>query len=166
VSLTLVEQLKLTRIMLEKPLTIQLVVQGSRLKVNFSVSVHFQYQGTDYKQYFDVINLQNYDMILGMLFLYQHRVLVGLNSPCVVLGSNEPLKMKGAQVSVLESRAVTHQMCLVLWTWRKLADELMRRMHPRSVERLSRLEGYRQPSLSISCKVKTILMRRMNTSLL
>jgi len=36
--------------------------------------------------------------------------------------------------------------------------------HPRSVERLSRLEGYRQPSLSISRKVKTILMRRMNTS--
>jgi len=59
---------------------------------------------------------------------------------------------------------VTHQMCLVLWTWRKLADELMQRTHPRSVERLSRLEGYRQPSLSISRKVKTILMRRMNTS--
>jgi len=32
---------------------------------------------------------------------------------------------------------VTHQTCLVLWTWRKLADELMQRMHPRSVERLS-----------------------------
>lgn len=48
VSLTLVEQLKLERIMLEKPLTIQLAVQGSRLKVNFSVKVRFQYQGTDY----------------------------------------------------------------------------------------------------------------------
>ena len=32
---------------------------------------------------------------------------------------------------------VTHQTCLVLWTWRKLADELMQRTHPRSVERLS-----------------------------
>ena len=105
VLLTLVEQLKLTRVMLEKPLTIQLAVQGSRSKVNFSVSVHFQYQGTDYKRYFDVINLQNYDMILGTPFLYQHRVLVGLNSPRVVLGSKEPLEMKGAQVSVLESRA-------------------------------------------------------------
>ena len=62
------------------------------------------------------------------------------------------------------SCGVTHQMCLVLWTWRKLADELMQRTHPRSVERLFQLEGYRQPSLSISCKVKTILMQRMNTS--
>jgi len=40
----------------------------------------------------------------------------------------------------------------------------MTRTHPRSVERLSRLERYRQPSLSILHKVKTILMRRMNTS--
>jgi len=105
VSLTLVEQLQLERVMLEKPLTIQLAVQGSRSKVNFGVKARFQYQGTDYKQYFDVINLQSYDMILGTPFLYQHRVLVGLNSPRVVLGSKEPLEMKGTQVSVLESRA-------------------------------------------------------------
>jgi len=91
--------------MLEKPLTIQLAIQGSRSKVNFGVSVHFQYQGTDYKRYFDVINLQNYDMILGTPFLYQHRVLVGLNSPRVVLGSKEPLGMRGTQVSMLESWA-------------------------------------------------------------
>lgn len=105
VSLTLVEQLKLERIMLEKPLTIQLAVQGSQSKVNFSVKVHFQYQGTDYARYFDVINLQSYDMILGTPFLYQHQVMVGLNSPCIVLGSKVPLEMKGAQVSVLESQA-------------------------------------------------------------
>jgi len=59
----------------------------------------------DYKRYFDVINLQNYDMILGTPFLYQHQVLVGLNSPRVVLGSKEPLEMRGPQVSMLESRA-------------------------------------------------------------
>ena len=77
VSLTLVDQLKLEHVMLEKPLTIQLSVQGSQQsKVNFGVKVHFKYQGTDYKWYFDVINLQNYNMIfmiLGTLFLYQHR---------------------------------------------------------------------------------------------
>jgi len=105
ISLTLIEQLRLKRVMLEKPLTIQLAVQGSRSKVNFGVKARFQYQGTDYTRYFDVINLQNYDMILGTLFLYQHHVMVGLNSPRVVLGSKEPLEMRGTQVSVLESRA-------------------------------------------------------------
>lgn len=105
VSLTLVEQLKLECVMLEKPLTIQLAVQGSRLKVNFSVKVRFQYQGTDYARYFDVINLQSYDMILGTLFLYQHQVMVGLNSPRIVRGSKVPLEMKGTQVSMLKSQA-------------------------------------------------------------
>ena len=55
--------------------------------------------------YFDVINLQSYDMILGTPFLYRHQVMVGLNSPRVVLGSKVPLEMKGTQVSVLESQA-------------------------------------------------------------
>ena len=105
VSLNLVEQLKLKKIVLEKPLTIQLAVQGSRSKVNFGVKARFQYQEADYERYFDVINLQNYDLILGTPFLYQHRVMVGLNSPRLVLRSKVPLEMKEPQVSVLESRA-------------------------------------------------------------
>lgn len=52
---------------LEKPLTIQLAVQGSRSKVNFG---------------------ENYDLILGTPFLYQHKAMVGLHSPRVVIGSS------------------------------------------------------------------------------
>ena len=103
-SLNLAEQLKVKWIWLEKPLPIQLTVQGSRSKVNFGASVRFQYQGTDYQRYFDVINLQNYDIILGTPFLYQHQVLVGLNSTRLIIRSKEPIEMKGSQVSVLESR--------------------------------------------------------------
>lgn len=103
--LTLAEQLCVKWLPLEKPLTIQLAVQGSRLKLNFGTKVRFQYQGTDYDRYFDVINLQSYDLILGTPFLFQHQVLVGLNSLCMILGSKMPLTMKGPQVSVLESRA-------------------------------------------------------------
>ena len=104
-SLNLAKQLKVKRIWLEKPLPIQLAVQGSRSKVNFGASVHFQYQGADYQRYFDVINLQNYDIILGTPFLYQHQALVGLNSTRLIIGSKEPREMKGSQVSVLESHA-------------------------------------------------------------
>ena len=106
VSLMLVEQLQLEHVMLEKLLTIQLAVQGLRSKVNFGMKVHFQYQGMDYTHYFDVINLQTYDMILGTPFLYQRQVMVGLNSPRVALGSKVPLEMRGTQVSVLKLRAM------------------------------------------------------------
>lgn len=90
---------------LEKPLTIQLAVQGSRSKVNFGTKARLQYQGIDCERYFDVMNLQNYDLILGTPFLYQHKAMVGLHSPRVVIGSTDPTEMKGPQVSVLESRA-------------------------------------------------------------
>ncbi|KIN96997.1 hypothetical protein M404DRAFT_32735 [Pisolithus tinctorius Marx 270] len=104
-SVTLAEQLQVKRVPLEKPLTIQLAVQGSRSKVNFSAKVRFQYQNIDCERHFDVMNLQNYDLILGTPFLYQHKVMVGLHSPRVVIGSSRPTEMKGEQVSTLESRA-------------------------------------------------------------
>lgn len=63
----------------------------------------------DYTRYFDVINLQNYKVMLGTLFLYQHCKIMGLNSPRVILGSKEHLEMKGAQVSMLESQVMEVQ---------------------------------------------------------
>lgn len=82
---------------------IQLAIQGSQSKVNFGAKVRFQYQGIDCEHHFDVINLQNYDLILGTPFLYQHKVMVGLHSPRVVISSSRPTEMKGEQVSTLES---------------------------------------------------------------
>jgi len=106
ISLTTAEQLKCQLVTLEKPLTIQLAVQGSRSKVNYGTTVRFQYQGTDYSRYFDVINVQNYDLILGTPFLYQHSVTVGFNASRVLLGSITPLPLKGDAVTTLASRAV------------------------------------------------------------
>ena len=62
-SVTLAEQLRVKRLPLAKSLTIQLVVRGSRSKVDFGIKVRFQYQGADYDRYFDVISLKNYDLI-------------------------------------------------------------------------------------------------------
>lgn len=59
VSTTLVDQLKLSTSVLAKPLPLQQDIDGPRR--------------------FDVVNLDNYDMILGTPWIYQHRVMVGLN---------------------------------------------------------------------------------------
>ena len=71
-SSTLAEQLGFTRMELAKPLTIQLAVQGSRLKVNYGTKARLEYQSISAKRYFDIANLQNYDLILGTPFLFQH----------------------------------------------------------------------------------------------
>ena len=105
-STSLVDQLKLPKVELRKPLALQLAVQGSRSKVNWGAHGEFRYQGISGKRYFDVANLSNYNLILGTPWLFQHRVTVGLNPACVVVGSDEPLPIRGDDVTRIASRAV------------------------------------------------------------
>ena len=97
-SVNLAEQLDVPRIELAKPLTVQLAVQGSRSKVNHRMKVTLKYQEINSEWYFDIANLQNYDLILGTPFLFQHKVMVGLNESHVIIGSHEPVPIRGSQV--------------------------------------------------------------------
>lgn len=105
-STTLADQLKVKKIPLEKPLPVQLAVQGSRTRANYGTKVNLQYQGINSDRYFDIINLDGYDLILGTPFMYQHKVSIGLNDPRVVVSSPEPLPMIGENVAILTSRAI------------------------------------------------------------
>ncbi|TFK17822.1 hypothetical protein FA15DRAFT_604354, partial [Coprinopsis marcescibilis] len=120
-SATLAEQLKLKRIELASPISMNLAVQGSRTKVNFGMSPRFQYQGIDESRYFDIINLSNYDVILGTPFLYQHQVLFGLNPTRVVIGSEEALPLEGKGVNRLASNHLGPEMDEI----QQARDELM-----------------------------------------
>ena len=94
ISTTLADQLKLKRIVLDKPITLQLAVQGSRSKVNSRVEARLQYQSIDETRQFDVININSYDLILGTPWMWQHQVCIGLNPARVVIGSDTTLPMK------------------------------------------------------------------------
>ena len=67
--------------------------------------MNFKYQSIDCKRRFDIANLDNYDVILGTPFTYQHKVVIGLNPPCVVVGLKEPTKMNGPDVITISSAA-------------------------------------------------------------
>ena len=104
-STTVVDQLKLERVTYEKPLGVQLAVHGSRSKINCGTTVRFQYQTINCDRTFDIVNLDNYDAILGTPFLYQHQVAIGFNPSRVIVGSSEPLEMKGPEVTTISSAA-------------------------------------------------------------
>jgi hypothetical protein len=76
-----------------------------RSKTSWSVKIDVQYQEIDEEHCFDMSNLDNYDVILGMPFWYQHQLMVGVNPARVIVGSNESLAMKGAEVNVVSSAA-------------------------------------------------------------
>ena len=93
-SSTLADQLGVVKESLSTPLALQLAVQGSRSKVNYATTAQFQYQDINEKRTFDIINLNNYDLILGTPFMHQHQVCVGFNPARIVVGSDESLPLK------------------------------------------------------------------------
>ena len=106
-SSTLADQLNVKRVKLNVPLALQLAVQGSHSKINSGAKVRFEYQKISEEQYFDIINISNYDIILGMPWMFQHQVCVGLNPSRVVIGSDSSLPVEGTSVAGVTSRAVS-----------------------------------------------------------
>ena len=112
ISSTMVDQLSVKREQLEDPLSLQLAVQGSRSKINAQATVRVKYQGIDETRTLDIINLNNYDLILGTPFMYQHQVCIGFNPARVVVGSDSALptksgvdtKLMAAGISIEEQR--------------------------------------------------------------
>ena len=98
---TVMDQLQLPKVVYKKPLPVQLAVHGSRSKINCGTTIRFQYQTINCERRFDLVNLDNYDAILGTPFLYQHQVTIGFNPSCVIVGSNEPLEMKGPEITTI-----------------------------------------------------------------
>ena len=105
ISTTVVDQLQLPKETYQKPLAVQLVVHGSRSKINCGTTVRFQYQTIECDRRFDIVNLDNYDAILGTPFMYQHQVTIGFNPFRVIVGSSEPMEMKGPEVTTITSAA-------------------------------------------------------------
>ena len=98
-SSTLADQLQVKRITLDAPLALQLAVQGSRSKVNTRASVQLQYQNIDEARTFDVINLNNYDLILGTPWMHQHQVCIGFNPARVVIATRRRLVVRSSELN-------------------------------------------------------------------
>ena len=54
---------------LDKPIGIQLVVTGSKSVINYGANANIKCEGKELKGYFDIINIDYYDAILGTPFL-------------------------------------------------------------------------------------------------
>jgi len=84
-----VDQLNLKCAVLEKAIGLQLAVQGSRSKINSTVTTCSTYQGINESRQFDMVNLNDYNVILGTPWMYQHQICIGLNLACIVVGSDD-----------------------------------------------------------------------------
>lgn len=65
---------KATTVELKEQLALQMVVSGSRSKLNYGTWSDIELGSIKSKHYFDISNLDQYDVILGTPFLWEHGV--------------------------------------------------------------------------------------------
>ena len=70
---------------LDKPIGIQLAVTGSKFIINYGMNTTIKYEGRELKEYFDIINIDYYDAILGTPFLRKHKVIINFINNCLRL---------------------------------------------------------------------------------
>jgi len=65
---------KAPAIKLQEQMMLQLAVTGSRLKINYGTWVPMEFGPIHAEVYFDIVNIEGYDAILGTPFLWEHGV--------------------------------------------------------------------------------------------
>ncbi|KAF8240098.1 hypothetical protein L208DRAFT_1220280, partial [Tricholoma matsutake] len=61
---------------LEEPVPLQLGTVGSHSKINFRLFTDFEIGGVVNTHYFDVVNINRYDAILGTMFMRKHSIVL------------------------------------------------------------------------------------------
>ena len=78
---------KIKTFALEKPIQIQLAVMGSKSIINYGTNTTINVNGSELKEYFNVVNIDYYDAILGIPLLKKYEVIISFIQGC--------LKIKG-----------------------------------------------------------------------
>ena len=78
---------KIKTFALEMPIGIQLAVMGSKSVINYGTNTTIKINGEELKEYFDVVNIDYYNAILGTLFLKKFKVVIDFAKDCLKIKS-------------------------------------------------------------------------------
>jgi hypothetical protein len=87
--------LELTRITglkiyeLKEQVPLQLGTRGSQSKINYGTKACIKYGPIKANQYFDIVNINRYDVTLGTVFMRKHRIILNFKRNQVRIGDRE-----------------------------------------------------------------------------
>ncbi|KZP03157.1 hypothetical protein FIBSPDRAFT_909454 [Athelia psychrophila] len=121
-STTICDQLQVQKEDLKEAIPRQLTCSGSSSKIHTRATANLVYQDINEEHVFDMCNLESYDLILGTPFMFQHKILLGLNPTQVVVNLADSLPIRGVQTVRLEANttgiaASTECMCTELYKY-------------------------------------------------
>jgi hypothetical protein len=76
---------KAKQIVLEEQVTLQLGCVGSRSKINYGTKVPVDIGGVKEDAYFDLVNIDRYDCIIGTPFMNAHGVCLDFKQRCIIV---------------------------------------------------------------------------------
>ncbi len=79
--------LKVTVSRLRTPVVLQLGMVGSHAKINFRTYSQVESDGFQGLEYFNVVNIDKYDIIVGTPFMHQNKVILDFEKKCVIVNS-------------------------------------------------------------------------------
>ena len=85
---------ELTTRPLSKPVGLQLGCVGSRSSINFGTRAKVKIGNTQKSMYLDVVNVDHYDLILGVPFLIQFGTLLDFRDETIVVGTDRIASLK------------------------------------------------------------------------
>ncbi|PBK97567.1 hypothetical protein ARMGADRAFT_922202, partial [Armillaria gallica] len=71
------------------PVILQLGTVGSRARINFGTTLTIASQGYSGPEYFDVINIDKYDVIVGTPFMHCNKVVLDFENKCVIVNGSK-----------------------------------------------------------------------------
>ena len=60
-----------------------MAVTGSKSVINYGTNATIKYNGKELKEYFNIVNIDYYDAILGTPFLRKHEVMIDFVNNCL-----------------------------------------------------------------------------------
>jgi hypothetical protein len=91
--------LELTRITglkiyeLKEQVPLQLSTRGSQSKINYGMKACIKYGPIKVNQYFDIVNINRYNVTLGTVFMRKHRIILNFKRNQVRIGDKELLML-------------------------------------------------------------------------
>ena len=88
ISPSFIRVVKIEPFPLQNTIGIQLAVTGSKSVINYGTNATIKYDGKESKDYFNIINIDYYDAILGTPFLRKHEVVIDFMNNCLRIKDN------------------------------------------------------------------------------
>ena len=83
ISPNFIRAVKIEPFPLDKPIGIQLAVMSSKSIINYGANATIKYNEKELKEYFNIVNIDYYNAILGTPSLRKHKVVINFMNNCL-----------------------------------------------------------------------------------